>query len=169
MIQQLNPTQLIFDTLSHKLDDDLPQIRAKAAESLGKIGDRIAVETLINHLLNETDLETQRTIIKSLGQIGQESVIPHLAPFLADNEPTIRIATATALGQIGTEKVLSYLLQSLTDQNPKVRTVAAIALGEIGTEATLAELSQACSDPDDEVRLSAVDALGKIGYRYALN
>jgi hypothetical protein len=48
MIQQLNPTQLIFHTLSHKLDDDLPQIRAKAAESLGKIGE---VRTSILKLL----------------------------------------------------------------------------------------------------------------------
>ena len=70
---------------SNKPDDDLPKIRAKAAESLGKIGDRIAVETLISHLLNETDLETRRTIIQSLGQIGQESAIPYLASFVADN------------------------------------------------------------------------------------
>ncbi|MEB3310210.1 MAG: hypothetical protein VKJ02_08250 [Snowella sp.] len=39
MVQQLNPTQLVVHTLSNKLDDSNPQIPAKAAESLGKIGD----------------------------------------------------------------------------------------------------------------------------------
>ncbi|MEB3310208.1 MAG: HEAT repeat domain-containing protein [Snowella sp.] len=169
MVQQLNPTQLVVHTLSNKLDDSSPQIRAKAAESLGKIGDRMATDTLLNHLHEETDLETRRTIIQALGQIGQESAIPYLALFLADINPSIRIAATESIGKIGTEKAVSYLVQSLTDEEPQVRAIAATALGEIGTEETLPPLSHACSDADDNVRLSAVEALGKIGHRYAIN
>lgn len=169
MIQQLHLTQIAIDTLSQKLDDSISQIRAKAAESLGKIGDNTAVDTLNYHLTIESDLMARQNIIQALGEIGHESAIPHLASFLADSNPNIRIITSESLGKIGTEKAVSYLITSLTDEEAKVRATAATALGEIGLEDAIPYLVNVCSDEDDSVRLSAVDALGKIGSRYALN
>jgi HEAT repeat protein len=117
---------------SNKPDDDFPQIRAKAAESLGKISDRIAVETLINHLLNETDLETRQTIIQSLGQIGTEKVLSYLIQSLTDQNPKVRAIAAIALGEIGTEATLAELSQACSDKDDDVRLSAVDALGKIG-------------------------------------
>ncbi|MEG3435998.1 HEAT repeat domain-containing protein [Pannus brasiliensis CCIBt3594] len=169
MIQQLPNTQIAIDTLSKKLNDSIPQIRAKAAEALGKIGAHRVADTLISHLQQENDSDVRLSIIRALGNIGTESAIPALASCLSDANSDIRVNVAEALGKIGNEKAVQYLIQSLTDSDAKVRTTATIALGEIGLEDAIPHIAKVCSDEDDNVRLSAVDALGKIGSRYALN
>ena len=63
MIEQLHHTQMALKALSGKLNDSVPEIRAKAAEALGKIGDIAAVDTLVNHLLSESDLKVQLNLI----------------------------------------------------------------------------------------------------------
>ena len=50
MVQQLNNTQIAINTLLNKLNDSLPQIRAKAAEALGKIGNSSLADTLVSQV-----------------------------------------------------------------------------------------------------------------------
>ena len=168
MIQQLHHTQIAINAISKKLDDSVPEIRAKAAEALGKIGDMNVVGILVGHLQSENDINVKLNIIYALGEIGHESAIIDLVSFLNDSNPDIRNATVKALGKIGNEQAVSCLIQSLRDTNATVRATTAKALGEIGLEDAISSLADACSDDDDTVRLNAVEALGKIGSRYAL-
>ncbi|MFM7355071.1 MAG: HEAT repeat domain-containing protein, partial [Microcystis aeruginosa] len=67
MIQTPSYTQIAISAIAKKLDDNHPEIRAKAAESLGKIGNNTAVDSLIHHLIIESDLATRQNIIQALG------------------------------------------------------------------------------------------------------
>ncbi|GCA74831.1 hypothetical protein MiTe_01657 [Microcystis aeruginosa NIES-2520] len=64
MVQQLNNTQIAINTLLNKLNDSLPQIRAKAAEALGKIGNSSLADTLVSHLIGENDLNVRLNLIR---------------------------------------------------------------------------------------------------------
>ncbi len=50
MITNNQYTQMAIEALSDKLNDSIPEIRAKAAESLGKMGDGVPISALINRL-----------------------------------------------------------------------------------------------------------------------
>ena len=100
MIQQLNPTQLIFHTLSHKLDDDLPQIRAKAAESLGKIGTEKALSYLLQSLTDQ-DPKVRAVAATVLGEIGTEATLAELSQACSDPDDEARLSAVDALGKIG--------------------------------------------------------------------
>jgi HEAT repeat protein len=167
MIQQLTTTELIGKTLTQKLNDPDRQVRAKAAETLGKLGNPLWANAILQQFHTETDQATQLIQILALGNLQNPDVIPDLAVFVGHQNPEIRSATVSALSQIGTPVVIDYLRHALNDQEANIRAIAATGLGEIGSEEVIPALAAACSDRDDTVRLNAVEALGKIGDRYS--
>lgn len=99
----------LIKALNFTKDDN---IRQAAAQALGEIGDRRAVEPLIT-VLNDTDWEKR-----------------------VENLP-VRCAAATALGQIGDPGAIESLSEALCDSEYEVRDPAADALIAIGGPATV--------------------------------
>ena len=75
--------QMVFNTLlAHALTrDPNVEVRAKAAESLGKLGAIIATPLLLE-ALTDTDPTVQHSTIQTLGQIPGETVVPHYRSIL---------------------------------------------------------------------------------------
>ncbi len=112
------------------------QVRASAAEALGKIGPDAVDAT------------------------------PALVAALYDPGENVRASAAEALGKIGPAAAAAApaLLAALYDRDKNVRASAAEALGKIGPAAapTAPDLVTALHDPDKNVRASAAEALDKI-------
>jgi HEAT repeat protein len=125
-------TQMAIDAIVEKLSDPVPEIRAKAAEVLGKFKDINIVDKLISCLEIEKNTDVKLSIIETLGKIDNERIVTYLVNFLQDSDPTIRSSTATALGQIGLENAITALANACSDQDATVRLNAVEAIGKIG-------------------------------------
>jgi len=132
--------------LSKTMQEAHPLVRAKAAEALGGIKDRIALPVLLDALRGE--FYTVRTsAAAALGEIGDPQAMPALIAALKDTEPQVRIAAVLALGRFELLRTFEAMANVLLD-DPKieVRQAAARALGGTHNPAALPYLMEALRD-----------------------
>ncbi len=98
--------------------------------TLGDIGDRRGVETLIN-FSNRPDYNISLSAIKSLGKIGDFRAVEPLIKALKIHNKYIRREAATALGMIGDQQAVEPLIECLSDPDKYLRHIAAKALYNI--------------------------------------
>lgn len=82
----------------------LPAIRSAAAETLGDLREKRAVEPLIS-IIHDTDDTFRFAAVETLGRIGDTRAIEPLVNILNDEVRTIRLCAAWSLAQIGTPEV----------------------------------------------------------------
>lgn len=153
-----------------KLDSPLSQVRAEAAEALGRLKVQEAVSLLIEILAVEEDLLVKLKAISALGRIGLHSpMIEHLLrEFLKDKNNFIRAQAAYALGQLegdfNRETIVAELCQALEDEESSVRMNAARGLALLAPHAkkALPQLSQNMKNKNSLVRMAARLAIDKI-------
>ena len=95
-------------------DDDI-NVAIGAAESLGKCGTQKSVPYLRQCLDKEPWLKC--AVIKSLGQIKDESALEAILDISLDEEKVVLFSTVQAIQQIGSIKGLDYLIQLLDQKN----------------------------------------------------
>jgi HEAT repeat protein len=79
--------------------DDRREVREVAILSLGRIGDPVAVDALIEKLKDE-NWDVRSSAAKALGQIGDSRAIEPLIQSLRDKSETVRWLAANALTSI---------------------------------------------------------------------
>lgn len=153
-------------------------IRAKAADALGKIGDREAVGPLIQ-ALQDTD-QVRVKAIDALGRLQDHRSIDALTQLLSSATPSIRGDTVRALGEIKSQRVVQYLLDAMDDSDQSVRANAARSLTRLYRNGVysrdvftacvpetrirlVAVLKEDLEDNDFQVRLETIKALVAIG------
>jgi HEAT repeat protein len=165
--------------------------RAEAAESLGLMRSRLAVDPLVR-LMDDPAGEVRiraaralglirgstsiRPLVRALGDpsrwsairvaeilisAGAEAVDELLAAWPALSPPA-RISALDVLGRTRSLKAVPLLRASLRDSNADVRARAAHALGLIGDADSLDDLMAALGDADWPVRAMAAKALGRL-------
>ncbi len=94
--------------LLRALDSADVYVRITAAEALGKIGNPIAIERLVE-TLDDARPDIRRRVHKALERIGVEPkaraaalVVPGLARGLDDPDPTVRWTAESALKRVNT-------------------------------------------------------------------
>ena len=97
-------TEQAKNALITMLDDPVPEVRLAAAEQLGKLGDPIGEEEVLEVF--------EKDLAKGMDAQGQER---------------IRMLAALAIGEIGTEKLKKHLPPLLQDPSKQVRLAAAKA------------------------------------------
>ena len=143
-----NYRQMVFDTLAHALTrDPNTEVRAKAAESFGKLGETTATPLLLE-ALTHTDPTVQHNVIQALGQLQDATAVPQLLQTLKNGTADLRQTAATALGHIGSEATIPGLLQALQDEDPAVRGKVAQVLGALNAEAAIPALLNLLTDPE---------------------
>jgi len=146
----------LIRALDHKDKD----IRVRAAQALGRVGDDRAVDPLIQAMkVVDLDYGVAHDALMGIGEKGVEA----LSLVLRDGDPRDRVIAALTLGDIGSVEGVEALIEALKDEEPVVRGDAAMALGRIGDERAAGPLMEVLGDWDREVRLKAVEALGEIG------
>jgi HEAT repeat protein/lysophospholipase L1-like esterase len=155
--------------LVERLKDESARVRAGAAWSLGRIGQKAqaaAAAPLVARLDDEDDAVRWRAV-SALGQIHPE-VTAELGPLLrvlGESGGRGRALAAKLVGEMGPRAVsaVPVLVAALGDPREVVRWRSAWALGQIGPDAAAAvpALAQALADPD--LRWRVADALGQIG------
>lgn len=174
-------TRATVPALVHALTDGDPGVRKFAAEGLGTFGPeaRTAFPALVN-LLSDADVGARKSAARGVmaivpaadtpGAAGSvpSDAVPILIGVLADDDPSVRAAAATALATMGprAEQAIPVLMQALDDAEALVRVNAAYALGVMGPVAkdALPALIQKIThgDNDEEVRGAVIWALFEI-------
>ncbi len=100
MIKINEYTKIAVSSLSKKLDDNDPGIRALAAFALGKIGSETAIPGLLK-ALEDSDEYVRRNAAFALANIGSETAIPELLKALEHSYEYVRSNAVEALAKIG--------------------------------------------------------------------
>jgi HEAT repeat protein len=166
--------------------------RADAAESLGLMRSREAVEPLVA-LMNDSEPEVRIRAARALGLIRGTTSIRPLVRALADPSRWSAIRVAEILISVGTEaadevlaafeglprlgrisaldvlgrirslRAVGLMTRCLDDEDADIRARAAHGLGLIGTRRVAGDLIKALADPEWPVRAMAAKGLGRIG------
>jgi len=78
--------------------------------------------------LRDASAGNRWTAVTVLGDTGDERVVPHLLPMLADEDVFVRMATARVLGELGSEEAIPALIETLSDGQAAVREATVVAL-----------------------------------------
>ncbi len=138
-----------------------PEVRAAAAEALGKIGAVEAAQPLVHLLMTARQGATQE-IAGALERLGV-SAIPALTATLTSPDVEVRRVATETLAEIGTTAAAVPLASRLSDPEPVIRRVAANALKGIATAQVVPQLIRALGDSDWQVYHAAGEALAGVG------
>ena len=147
--------------LIEALSDPYYGVRIAAAEGLGELGDRSAVDALIRTLRDARE-DVRIAAAHALGRIGDRRAIGPLIHLFADRYHGVRVAAADAIVEFGRD-ALRPLEEALSDPVPVVRMTAAKAIGLIGATESIPVLIEHLGDAAPEVRWSVARALGDFG------
>lgn len=161
--------QAAIPTLVESLKDPDPAFRARAAETLGRIGwsllssDTVAGGAVapLTAALKDTDPGVRIAAARALSDIGRKSssAIPELAARLRDPSADVRMAALRAFPRIGkaSGSSLEAVVALLKDTDPRVRLAAAklIRADALKIDAVVAGLLAALKDASADVRAEA--------------
>jgi len=156
------------------------KFRLAAAEALGKIGDRNAVESLIDIVSdeNEKSIYVRESAAIALGMIGDmRAVDPFLSILEAkknflDKFTFLKERVIEALGKIdfsSNRRVITVFKNALLDESPQVRLNAVESLMNSNCEEAAPLIKKMLYDPDEEVSRSSVIALYNLEGKSALD
>jgi len=136
-----------------------PEVRKKAVEALGELGDRTATEPLLSGL-DEEESEYRASVVSALGKIRDERAVPALIDRIKDRDPAACRLEMSALENIGRPSV-GPLLDLLKEKanNAKQALVLIQALERIGGEAVISGLMDLMSPKSPSLIVPLADAL----------
>ena len=154
------------DALTRAMRDESPEVRMRAAKSLGLLGGHASARELVM-ALSETNRWSTIRIADILTGMGRK-VVDELTGSFAELNLAAKLAVLDILGRIRPLHVAPWLVERLSDAEADVRARAAHALGCIGDPHHAAALIGALEDPEWPVRAMAAGALGRIRHAAAI-
>jgi HEAT repeat protein len=148
------------------LQDERPEMRRTAVESLGKIGDPQATDSILP-LSRDPYALVREAAITALGRLNPaatEAVVLLLAQALEDPVESVRQAAVGAIGEIEPRsQLLQPIVALLPSSDPNIKKAAARALIQVDSSQWIPALIAAGHDSDAEVRQGIVAAVGEWG------
>jgi cyclophilin family peptidyl-prolyl cis-trans isomerase/HEAT repeat protein len=156
------------DNLLSYLHDPDPEIRARAALAVGRIGDIKAAEKLFE-LLNDSTIEVSCNASFGIGLTGEKSFASRLLEEAIDLEP-VRLASAiNAVGRLADSSMtgtVDELLTYLDHPDHQVREAACNALWRAGIKRAGSALAEiAGGDPVRKVKIASLYGLVRLGIK----
>jgi HEAT repeat protein len=174
---QLKVRQALRPLMARLQQDPDAGVRASAAEALGKLGDPVAVNALIEALqLPAVDIHSEivpPAAARALGHIGDQAAVPALSRAMG-GAGDIQFAAAEALEMIKSpaaravlsardERIAQQCIAKLSNAKASTREQACIDLRSLGVKSAAGPLVKTLSDPDASVRSAAARAIGATG------
>jgi len=143
------------------LDAEEPALRMAAANVLGVMGSKNAVQPLVEHL-DDSNPKVRARIARALGKLEDPSASDRLVEHLSGEPVGVRREVADALGYIGGEVALDGLIAAADDDSEAVRRTIASSLGQFGNTKPIDTLVDRLEDHSDLVRRAATFSLIEI-------
>lgn len=162
ILKPAEASRVLMDILEQ--NGNVPEKR-KAAESLGQIGDRSALDALMIALQFDAHEGVRSSAADALGMIGDERALNMLIRALhSDATPSVRASAARALEALGDAGAVEPLILALEDEHHDVRFRAVNALGKLGDARAVEPLQTLLQDSqfNKQIRVAVEQALGAI-------
>ncbi|MEM7067212.1 MAG: HEAT repeat domain-containing protein [Cyanobacteria bacterium P01_B01_bin.77] len=147
-------------------------VRRACAKTLTLIADPVAIPTLVNSFLTDSDTVVQGSSVGALARTGR-SAAPELLKILEtpDHSETIKGHAAWALAFMGSD-AKDLLLQALNADSETVRAAVVGAIAKVAQEEGNPDnfdiLINALGDQAETVRCEAAAVLGNLAYQPAI-
>lgn len=128
--------------------DDNAQVRFKAAEILGNMGN-LAVDKLIDEFSN-AEGKDKRFLTFALKETEDDKVIPYFVEATDDDDFGVRKVAVRALGELQVAGEIESIAKCLNDEDWGVRLAAIQALGDLATEESIKLIKDARKSEDDK-------------------
>ncbi|WP_297826909.1 HEAT repeat domain-containing protein [uncultured Methanobrevibacter sp.] len=128
--------------------DDNAQVRFKAAEILGSMGE-VAVDKLIEEFVN-AEGKDKRFLAFALKETEDKKVIPYFVDATEDEDFGVRKVAVRALGELQAEGELDSIAKCLEDEDWGVKLAAIQALGDLATDESIKLIKDARKAEDDK-------------------
>lgn len=138
--------------------DPHPDVRAAAADALGRCAGASLASDIQAALAREEDAGARRSLLRSLGRVAGRSAVPTLASALDDPDAGTRLAAIEGLGATGSPDAIPHLRHAL-DRAPGETLAAIRALGELEHPAAGEVIEPRLRSEDLEQRRTAVRAI----------
>jgi len=155
----------IFEELIEDTRDPNPRVREYSIYILGRLGtkgDRDIIEAIEN-LTDDEDKNVRVEAIYALYEFGANSSKDFFIEGLEDEEPRVRMHSATALGNLkspGAARALALALELEPDED--VRRIIASALGKLGSNYAVDALVDVLPFETESVRADIAVKLGEV-------
>lgn len=145
------------------LQDENLRVVINAANALGLIERKQAVEPLGRVLASHESHHARKAAAQALGAIGHKNAKNYLIQSLMDKSTGVRIASTRALAQVLGDDSDMFIGQMLNDGDPLVRATAIECVGIAGIKDRAGEIiAIAQKDDNPWMRAAAVRALGEL-------
>ncbi|HEY6219918.1 MAG TPA: HEAT repeat domain-containing protein, partial [Gemmatimonadaceae bacterium] len=158
--RQFDSTELV-----RLLASNHPEVRRRAAISVGRINDRRGIALLRAHSLDR-DTSVAASVVFAIGQLKDSSTVPWLDSLLNGTRtpPTVSGEAAIALGKIktaGAREVLARFLAagSVDGRNTMALREALLAIGRSTARGDIAPIIRWTKSPSEEIRWRATWSL----------
>jgi HEAT repeat protein len=149
-----------IDPLIKATTDENAQVRFKAAEILGSMGD-VAVDKLIEEFKN-AEGKDKRFLAFALKETEDKKVIPYFVESTEDDDFGVRKVAVRALGELQAEDELDSIAKCLEDEDWGVRLAAIQALGDLATDESIKLIKDARkAESDKDFKKSCNKAIKK--------
>ena len=128
--------------------DENAQVRFKAAEILGSMGD-VAVDKLIDEFKN-ADGKDKRFLAFALKETEDKKVIPYFVEATDDEDFGVRKVAVRSLGELQAEDELDTIAKCLEDEDWGVKLAAIQALGDLASDDAIDLIKKARKGEEDK-------------------
>lgn len=134
----------------------------EAVISLGRIGDRLAVPSLLLSL-NHADVGLRSKILEALGRLGDRSALRGIISLLSDPDEKVQLSAVRAVQKIPDLRAVKPIVGILHQtQNTELRLQSVVALATSGSQKAIAILSALLPHADVALQKAIAEALGHI-------
>ncbi|MBE6499210.1 MAG: HEAT repeat domain-containing protein [Methanobrevibacter thaueri] len=128
--------------------DDNAQVRFKAAEILGSMGD-VAVDKLIEEFEN-AEGKDKRFLAFALKETEDKKVIPYFVQATENEDFGVRKVAVRALGELQAEDEIDFIAKCLEDEDWGVKLAAIQALGDLASDESIKLIKNARKAEEDK-------------------
>ena len=137
-----------IDPLIEATTDENAQVRFKAAEILGNMGN-VAFGRLVSKFESETG-KNKRFLAFALKETNNEKAIPLFAQAVSDEDFGVRKVSIRALGELQAHDELDTIAKGLDDEDWGVRLAAIYACADLASDDSIALIKKARRDESDK-------------------
>lgn len=144
------------------LKDTFGMARREAILGLNTVGGDEVVAALSEHLKTEKKIEAVHASVWTIGQLGDESNVPVMKPYLTHHDVRLRETALRAVHALLKAPHYTEVMDLLKSDDASMRIFATWLISRDGSEdkENIPPLSELVKDEDPQVRLAAVQALG---------
>lgn len=149
-----------IDPLIEATTDESAQVRFKAAEILGNMGN-VAFDRLVSKFTSESG-KNKRFLAFALKETNNEKAIPLFAEAVSDDDFGVRKVSIRALGELQAHDELDTIAKGLDDEDWGVRLATIHACADLASDESIALIKKARrAEKDEDFKKSCKKALKK--------